>query len=69
MGEDIVRLLPLLRSRARELVIEEGAADTLVERTLIRALREAASYDQNSYVEEWLISLMVTEWEVSRPRH
>lgn len=68
MADRIIKLLPMLRTRAVELVGEQPAADELVERTLVRALKEVASYEDQGYIEDWLFSLMAAEWEASRPR-
>ncbi|SHJ25655.1 hypothetical protein [Wenxinia saemankumensis] len=66
---DIEDLLPLLRLRARQLLMDEQASDRLVEATLMRAV---ASLEERSFppdTAKWLLDLLAREHRRHPGRH
>ncbi|MDH6268905.1 FixJ family two-component response regulator [Rhizobium sp. SG_E_25_P2] len=55
---NFLALLPLLRQRARQITPTEDSAETLVERTLERAIEEIENCPPDVSVEKWLVTLL-----------
>jgi len=59
-NRNFLSLLPLLRQRARELTPNGFAAETLVEKTLARAIEQIEKCPADTAVECWLVKLLET---------
>jgi DNA-binding response OmpR family regulator len=67
-SSDIVELIPLLRKRAREILVDQSAADRLVEATLLAALDDVTPDRPDHGLADWLLCLMSQTVQASSGR-